>query len=365
MKKSITFVVGCVNKLGGTEKATIDLANLLVKRGYKVSLVSIYKKIANQNNTYDIDDNIDINYVFSEVEFLKYHLNIYRLLDYISKKKVNKIINQNNPDIVFYTSIKHIPFENNRFKKILMVHNCYEYYRSGRLTKSLLNKNYKKIDNIIYLSKKDLDKYEKEFDAGNGDFVYNISQIQPSVKSKYNKKKITYMGRLDNDVKQLDHAILAIDQLVQKKIFEDWKFQIFGSGPHEAEIKSLIKNKGLEKYIELKGTTSEVEKVMSESDIIMLTSDFEGLPMCLIEGASCGVPLISYDSSAGIHDIIIDSYNGYIVEKNNIKLLSEKVGKLVLDKNLRRTLGSNGVKHIQENFSEEKIYTKWTRLIDN
>ncbi|MEH7362375.1 hypothetical protein V7172_27690, partial [Priestia megaterium] len=103
MKKSITFVLGCVNKLGGTEKATIDLANLLAKRGYKVSLVSVYRKITNQNNVYNIDDSIDIRYVFPKIEFLKYHLNFYRALDYISKKKVNKIINQTNPGIVFYT----------------------------------------------------------------------------------------------------------------------------------------------------------------------------------------------------------------------------------------------------------------------
>lgn len=365
MKKSITFVLGCVNKLGGTEKATIDLANLLAKRGYKVSLVSVYRKITNQNNTYKIHDDIEIRYVFSRIEFLKYHLNFYRVLDYMSKKKVNEIINQTNPDIVFYTSIKQIPFEIQAFKKILMVHNCYEYYRSGRLTRNLLNKNYNKIDNIIYLSKKDLDKYEQEFDAKNGDFVYNISQISPSQKANYNKNKITYMGRLDNNVKQLDHAILAIDELVHKNLFNNWEFQIFGSGPDENEIKQLIKNKGLEKNISLKGTTSEVEKVMSESDIIMLTSDFEGLPMCLIEGASCGVPLISYDSSSGIHDIIIDSYNGYVVEKNNIKLLSEKIAKLVLDKNLRQALGSNGVQHIKENFSEEKIYKKWVKIIED
>ncbi|PER73390.1 glycosyltransferase [Priestia megaterium] len=365
MKKSITFVLGCVNKLGGTEKATVDLANLLVKRGYKVSLVSIYKEIANQNNRYNIDENIDIKYVFSKLEFLKYHLNIYRLIDYVSKKKVNKIIKQTNPDIVFYTSIKQIPFESHGFKKVLMVHNCYEYYRSGRLTKKLLDKNYNKIDHVIYLSKKDLDKYEKEFNAKNGNFVYNISEIAPSVKTSYNKKKITYMGRIDNKVKQLDHAILAIDELIQNNLFDDWEFQIFGSGPHEEEIERLIKDKNLEKNISLKGTTSEVEKVMSESDIIILTSDFEGLPMCLIEGASCGVPLISYDSSSGIHDIIVDSHNGYIVEKNNIKLLSQQIAKLVLDENLRKTLGLNGVKHIQENFSEEKIYMKWVQIIDN
>ncbi|WP_154973363.1 glycosyltransferase [Priestia megaterium] len=364
MKKSITFVLGCVNKLGGTEKATIDLANLLAKKGYKVTLVSVYRKITNQNNTYKIHDDIEIRYVFSKIEFLKYHLNFYRVLDYMSKKKVNEIINQTNPDIVFYTSIKQIPFEIQAFKKILMVHNCYEYYRSGRLTKKLLDNYYDKIDHVIYLSKKDLDKYEKEFNAQNGDFVYNVSEIAPDVKTSYKSKKITYMGRIDNKVKQLDQAILAIDELIQKNLFDDWEFQIFGSGPHEEEIKKLIKDKKLEKSISLKGTTSKVEEIMGESDIVILTSDFEGLPMCLIEGASCGVPLVSYDSSSGIHDIIVDSHNGYIVEKNNVKLLSQKIAKLVLDENLRKKLGSNGVRHIQENFSEEKIYMKWTKIID-
>ncbi|NMO79577.1 glycosyltransferase [Niallia alba] len=362
MGKNITFVLGCVNKLGGTEKATIDLANLLSKKGYNVSLVSIYKKIATQGNSYQIEKNIEVKYVYTAIEFLRYHLSVYRLLDFMSKKKINKVIENTNPDIVFFTDIKHIPFRSKAFQKILMVHNCYEHYRSGRLTRNLLNNHYKDIDNVVFLSKNDLKKYNEEFKAQNGNYVYNVSQILPSVRTNFNNHKITYIGRLDNSVKQLDHSIEAIEELINSSLFSGWEYQIFGSGPDKDKIRKMIENKGLTNSISLKGTTAEIEKILSESDIVLLTSDFEGLPMSLIEGASCGVPLISYDSSSGIHDIIVDNFNGYIVEKNNIGLLSEKIKNLVLDENLRKQFGYNGVRHMQENFSQDRIFKEWVAI---
>nr|WP_017554767.1 glycosyltransferase [Heyndrickxia coagulans] len=365
MKKQISFVLECIHKLGGTEKATIDLANLLAKNGYKVSIVSLYKNISKEANSYYLNPFIEIKYVYKSFPFLKFHLNVYRFLDFISKRKVYEKVKKLKPDIVFFTDIKQIPFKSSKFKKILMVHNSYEHYRSGRLTRKLLDAHYKEIDKVIFLSKEDLKKYTIDFSADNGEFVYNISQIKPCIRTNFNNKRIVYFGRLENKQKQIDHAIKIVEKLVKKKVFDGWEFHIYGSGPDREVIKNLIVEKKLEKIIILKGTTSEVEKVLGNSDIMILTSDYEGLPMSLLEGASSGLSLVSYDTSPGIHDIIIDNFNGYIIEKNNIEFFTEKIIHLISNIELRKEFGKNGVKHIKENFSDEKIFNKWVYILKN
>lgn len=362
--KRITFVLGCINKLGGTEKATIDLANLFVNNGYNVSIISIYSRIAKEKNNYHIDSRIKVNFVYKKLFFLKYHLSIYRMIDYFSKKKINRLVNETKPDFTFYTSIKSIPFTEKVFSKILMVHNNYKYYTSGRLTKRLLNKYHNKIDKIIFLSHKDFMEYENEYHSKNGDYVYNISSITPRIRTNYKNHNIIYMGRIENSAKQLNQAVEIIGSLVQENLFNDWKFQIFGNGPDKKKIEEQIRANQLDNYVKLRGTTSNIEDELARADIMILTSDFEGLPMSLIEAAACGLPLISYDSSAGIHAIIKDHYNGYIVTKNDRTEFTNKLSILLQNEELRRKYGSNSVKRVSDTFSSEVIFKKWNSILD-
>ncbi|WP_340081618.1 glycosyltransferase [Terribacillus sp. FSL K6-0262] len=360
----VSFVLNCINKLGGTEKATIDLANLLAINNYQVHIISLYNKINTEQNTYNLHKNIKVSFVFPNTIYLKKPLIFYRLKDSFSKKKVENIIKLLEPNYVLYTDIKQIPFYRTTYKKILMVHNSYEFYRTGLVTKKLLDKNYKEIDNIIFLSSEDLQKYKNEFDnPGNADYVYNISNISPEVRTNHHNRTITYLGRIDNNQKQLDQSLDIIKKLIDKNLFNDWIYNIYGSGPDQASVYKFIKDHNLEDRIKLKGTTTDVEEVLSKTDIMILTSKYEGLPMALIEAASSGVPIVSYECSDGIKEIVKDNFNGYLVKNNDREKFVEKLGDLIQNLDKRVTMGNNAIIQVKEKFSEESILEKWNKIL--
>jgi glycosyltransferase involved in cell wall biosynthesis len=78
-------------------------------------------------------------------------------------------------------------------------------------------------------------------------------------------------------------------------------------------------------------TNNEVLMLFHEHDIFLMTSDFEGLPIALLEAMSCGcIPLVS-DIKSGIHDVVIDGKNGFIVPVGDISSFVEKLA--LLDEN--------------------------------
>ena len=103
-------------------------------------------------------------------------------------------------------------------------------------------------------------------------------------------------------------------------------------------------------------------KVISNSNIVCLPSTYgEGIPKTLLEGSSCGRAIIAYDTP-GCNDIIINGYNGYLVEPKNIDQLAKKITHLVKNKTICEKLGQNGRKMMEEKFSSEIIAKKTIEL---
>lgn len=130
--KKIVLMLNCLDKIGGTERATVDLANILAQDPkYEVTILSIYKNIKNESTKYSLNSNIKVEYVFERIEYLKFHLNFYRFFEIFIKNKIGKILDKLDPHFVLYTQIKFINPNNSKYKKLLMVHTSYEAYIKG------------------------------------------------------------------------------------------------------------------------------------------------------------------------------------------------------------------------------------------
>lgn len=92
----------------------------------------------------------------------------------------------------------------------------------------------------------------------------------------------------------------------------------------------------------------DVSLVLAALDVLVLTSDNEGVPLSLIEAASAGVPVVSTDVG-GVREIVDDGMTGLVVDDESG--LVEAVSRLVDDEQLRRAMGSRAPAHIAERFS--------------
>ncbi|HIP84823.1 MAG TPA: glycosyltransferase family 4 protein [Methanothermococcus okinawensis] len=132
----------------------------------------------------------------------------------------------------------------------------------------------------------------------------------------------------------------------------DFNFKFIGDGPHFKDIKEYIERKGI-KNIELLGRKDqeEVAKYLRRCSFLVLPSISEGLGMTVLEAMASGKCVIG-SKVGGIPELILDNYNGFLFEVNNVEMLREKIELLVNNKGLRKRLGRNG-KEFSKRFSWE------------
>jgi glycosyltransferase involved in cell wall biosynthesis len=133
----------------------------------------------------------------------------------------------------------------------------------------------------------------------------------------------------------------------------------------------LIKRKGVKYILEsiFKNTIPENDLLQLHKicDIELLTSimdetgETEGLGVVLIEGGACGKPLIG-SNVGGISDVIIDGYNGFLVEPKNAKMIAEKADCILENSDTINYMSNNSRNHIIEMFDIKNIVKKHIKI---
>ncbi len=94
----------------------------------------------------------------------------------------------------------------------------------------------------------------------------------------------------------------------------------------------------------------QMPSIMAKSDIFVLPSMNESMPLALLEAMACGRPCVA-SNVGGIPEIINNGETGYLVKPRDSNTLAEKLGILSKDSELRRNLGSKARQHVEKEFS--------------
>ncbi|MEW5868255.1 MAG: glycosyltransferase family 4 protein [Chloroflexota bacterium] len=125
-------------------------------------------------------------------------------------------------------------------------------------------------------------------------------------------------------------------------------------GNPESIEESIIQKWVAEGLVEWWGWQSDMRSVYQQCQIVVLPSMGEGLSKALLEAASCGRPIVATDVP-GCKEVVIPGVTGYLVPTGEPHLLAERLGKLILDPELRAQMGNSGRRLIEENFSDETV----------
>lgn len=353
----IYFVIADISFKGGIERVTCNLANDFINE-HEVVIVSYFK--SNDNITFYLDEKVKVKYITNykydgqpgSIKRLFKFIRIFLKINlYFKNKEVDYIISQGLP-------ITLILFPLNFMKKRIIAceHVHYDYY--NKVIKWLRNKLYKYYYKVVVLTSKDKEKFEKNLN--NVECIPNyISKISKE-KSFLNNKVIISVGRLEEQ-KGYDILIRVCSKLLPN--YPEWKLKIFGEGNLKKKLEKQIIQKKMEKQILLMGTTNEIEKEYLKSDIYVMSSRFEGMPMVLLEAQSYGLPLVSFDCPNGPSDIIEDRVNGYLVKNFNEEEMLKKINKLIDNENLRIKMSKNTERMILD-FEKINILKKWGDLFE-
>lgn len=147
---------------------------------------------------------------------------------------------------------------------------------------------------------------------------------------------------------------------ILKKKYLNVKFELYGDidihNPASLTSDDIKKIKE-EGFVNVYGFSSDIAKVFSDSNIVVLPSYREGLPKVLIEAAACGRAIVTTDVP-GCRDSIEPNVTGLLCEVKDTESLASVIEKLILDKDLRNSMGKEGRKLAEQEFDINKVVEK-------
>ena len=114
---------------------------------------------------------------------------------------------------------------------------------------------------------------------------------------------IITVGRLTL-VKRQERLIKLLQKLRNEDGFEDAGLMILGDGPQKEFLKEVTADGKLDAHVYMPGNVDNPFMYISRSDVFVLCSDYEGLPMALTEAVACGCPVVSCDMKSGAREIL-------------------------------------------------------------
>lgn len=311
MKKILFGITGLT--MGGAERVLVDIVNQL-KDEYEITVFTLYAKGEFEK---ELSKEVTLKSLYpnsySEMSKLKKLFISLRLL--LCKKQVYKkyIGSEYDTQIAFLEGpiTRLFSVKGTGTKKIVWVHNDIEKV-FGNDIKSKLKKQYdKKIYNnyekIVFVSKDNLEKFQKQYPNINKEkleVIYNY--INPETVKEKTKESVKF--ELDNSV--LNIGIVArlvqqkaLDRLIEvhtKLIQDGFKHNIYviGDGPQKTELEQLIQKNNVQNTFKLLGKKENPYPYINKMDAIALLSHYEGYGMVLEEAKILGKYIIITDTAA-------------------------------------------------------------------
>ena len=373
-------IIYCTHSLcnpGGMERVLVNKVTYLVEKlHWDVSIVTTDQK--NRPAFYPLPEGVrmtdlGINYSDDNVKHPIGKIFGYLLKRRTHRKRLTELLMREKADIVvslYPSESSFIPKIKDGSKKVLELHYCkffrLQYGRSGLLgwIDRWRTKQDKRIvsrfDKFVVLTKEDQGYWGN---LPNIEVIPNAAKFMGNEFSDVLKHRVIAVGRLDYQ-KGFDRLIRAWGIIQQHERFKEWQLDIFGQGEWHDMLQQMIVNLGLSDTLHINKPTNLIGKEYAQSSLIVMTSNYEGFGMVLVEAMACGVPAIAFDCKCGPKDIINNNENGILVHNGDIQGLADAMMRLMEDENLRKRM-SEEAKKVVDTYSEETVMKQWTKLFES
>ncbi len=188
----------------------------------------------------------------------------------------------------------------------------------------------------------------------------------PKEKAEWNDNtlKVVYVGRLSEEQKRISEVTKAFCKMVQE--VPNTEAIIYGEGPDRNNVENILcsEGKGLPVYLGGNIPALEMQQKLLDAHVIVLLSDYEGLPIAILEAMACGVVPVCLNMRSGITEQIKNGVTGYIVSDRD-KDFIHTINKIASNKGLWQTISLNAKKVITDNFSMELCHHKYIKYFNS
>jgi teichuronic acid biosynthesis glycosyltransferase TuaC len=322
----------------GLERLVLDKESSVAQRILSYgSLVVQYTIIVpnSKNLTVNLSDNVQAHGVNGQTKFFQL-FNIYKFSSNLLKNKQYDLITVQ--DQYYLALLGWLLAKKYKLALEIQVHGFEKYYGLRKLiTRFVLPKA-----DVVRTVSRRLKKFLQN--------TLNVDESKITVAPIY-VKKISIEGNR-NYIAKSPFVLLTIARLVPiknielqlkaltilVKEFANIELWIVGDGPEKNKLEELSRSLKVDKYVKFYGRRENLENFYKQADCFLLTSNFEGWGMVVVEAAQFGLPIIMTDvGSAG--ELVINNESGLVIPVNDVVALTEAIKRIIADKDLRQNLG--------------------------
>lgn len=139
------------------------------------------------------------------------------------------------------------------------------------------------------------------------------------------------------------------------------QFSIVGDGPDRAKLEAQARTLGVGESVQFLGHRKDVPELLAQTDLFVLPSLWEGLPLSILEAMAAGKPVIA-TAVGGTPEAITDGQTGVLVPPSDARALANAIRTVLADGELARRLAERGREHVRREFSVEAMVRRNTEL---
>jgi len=347
---TIYFVTNGINRMAGTERVIVQLAQALED---VIILVPGSKQCA-----FSGCENLNIQSL--EVGEFPTHNKLAKIIHRLNYfRKLKSILRRNDTVVSFSFDLNLVNIKLSKilnYTPIVCEHIEYNYHKGFR---NLIRKKFYSQDTVTLVCLTETDK--RKF-LNDGIRTLVIPNFIHPLNSKYNSesKKILSIGRLEF---QKNFAFL-IEAFHLSKIYENgWVLDIVGEGSEQKELEEKIKLLNMNEFIRIHPFTKNISKYYQDSALMCMTSRFEAFPMVLLEAMNNSLPVLVSDFPTGAREILGEG-NTQIVSDYTPEAFAKLLASFCLDEDLRKTLSKQNSELIRKYYPEQ-IIQLWKELLEH
>lgn len=272
-------------------------------------------------------------------------------LNVLNPKEVKKVITEQNPDVIYAHDMRASFIAACVCGKVPLISHIHNNAFDSRGI-SLKSIAYFfaaiKAKHIFWVSKTSFTGYAfHHFFLKKSSILYNVIDTELLKEKALKDEKqydydIIFLGRLTYQ-KNPERLIKVFSRLVKK--IPEVKMAVVGTGELESKINALALENDLEKNIDFLGFCENPLKILHDSKVMVMTSRWEGTPMCALEAQALGVPIVSTPAD-GLKELVENGKTGFLSDDDDD--LVEYLASIIKDGNLRKELSYNATCFSQE-----------------
>ena len=370
----IVFLQNKGKSYGGIWQVNKLVGEALIRDGYEVSVISIRENHNENEVLHDpklhvetlntVDEWETYNYseilrdlkklhIVDAMRKLKHRLHNNKTLK-MDAKKLCESLEREKPDYIVNSHYQLLDMIPKKYLNITFHEHHTDFNDALKPDNWKTLKRYNNKVKFIWLCKSTMD-IAISHGLNNNYYIYNAVRFENNKKNDVTKnKKLITIARICEQ-KRIDKMVNICNKLFQDKKYKDWKLEIYGDGPLVNDIKKMIKSP----QIKMMGRTDSVQRSFLSASINLITSDYEGFCLTVIEGYECYLPVVSLDFRDPTKEVILDNVSGFICQDEDDFL--SKLKKLMDNPKLLEKMSLDAKKY-NEKFHIDKIVKEWEKL---